>query len=164
MAVGESRKSPLPRPFGPGPPSSDRLTILAMNGKVIAVAVVAGAVITAAPAIADDDPAAGSACSGNELNNTATASDGTALRCLANEQSGFSWMPDTGAAGTIGRLENEGYTVTITRIGSGALDQCKVTEIRNPNTITRTNRSHPGASGVTTITVSKTIDVTLDCT
>jgi len=135
-----------------------------MNGKVMAVALAAGAVITAAPAIADDDPAAGSACSGSELNNTATASDGAALRCLANEQNGFSWMPDRGAAGTIGQLENEGYTVTITRIGSGALDQCKVSEIRNPNTVTRTNRSHPGASGVTTITVSKTIDVTLDCT
>ena len=39
-----------------------------------------------------------------------------------------------------------------------------VTEVRNPNTTTYTTRSHEGASGVNTITISKTIDVTLDCT
>ena len=73
-------------------------------------------------------------------------------------------MGDKGAAGTIAQLQSEGYTVTITRIGTGPLDQCKVTEVRNPNTTTYTTRSHEGASGVNTITISKTIDVTLDCT
>ena len=37
-------------------------------------------------------------------------------------------------------------------------------DVRNPNTTTYTTRSHEGASGVNTITISKTIDVTLDCT
>ena len=136
-----------------------------MRGKILVVAAVAGTLMVAAPASADDDPPSpGSPCSGSQLNETATTSDGATVRCLANEENGFSWLTDTGAAGTIAQLESEGYTVTITRIGNGPLDRCKVTDVRNPSTITRTNRSHPGASGVTTITVSKTIDVTLDCT
>ena len=135
-----------------------------MKGKILVAAAVAGTMTVAAPASADDPPAPGSPCQANELGNTATTSDGTTVRCLANEQNGLSWMADTGAAGTIGQLQSQGYSVTITRIGNGPLDQCKVTDVRNPSTITRTNRSHPGAGGVTTITVSKTIDVTLDCT
>jgi hypothetical protein len=135
-----------------------------MKGNILVVAVVAGALTVVGPARADDDPTVGSPCSSNELNNTSTASDGTAVRCLVNEDNRFSWITDTGAAGTIGKLESEGYTVTITRVGSGPLDACKVTEVRNPNTTTYTTRSHPGASGVNTIVVSKTVDVTLDCT
>ena len=135
-----------------------------MKGKILVAVAVAGA-LTVAPARADDDPPdVGSPCSSTELNNTATTSGGATVRCLANEQNGFSWMADTGAAGTIAQLQSEGYTVTITRVGTGPLDQCKVTEVRNPNTTTYTTRSHEGASGVNTITISKTIDVTLDCT
>jgi len=140
------------------------LTITAMKGKILVAAAVAGTMAVAAPARADDPPAPGSPCQPNDLGNTATTSDGKTVRCLANEQNGFSWMADTGAAGTIGQLESQGYTVTITRVGSGPLDQCNVTEVRNPNTTTYTTRSHEGASGVNTITISKTIDVTLDCT
>ena len=136
-----------------------------MKGKILVAIVVAGALAVAAPARADDDPPSpGSPCSSNQLNDTATTSDGTIVRCLANEENGFSWMADKGAAGTIAQLQSEGYTVTITRIGTGPLDRCKVTEVRNPNTTTYTTRSHEGASGVNTITISKTIDVTLDCT
>jgi hypothetical protein len=136
----------------------------AMKAKILMAATVAGATTVAAPASADDPPAVGSPCQANDLGNTATTSDGTTVRCLDNEDNSLSWMADTGAAGTIGQLESQGYTVTVTRVGSGPLDQCKVTDVRNPNTITRTTRSHPGASGVTTIIVNKTIDVTLDCT
>ena len=68
------------------------------------------------------------------------------------------------AQDTIAQLQSEGYTVTVTRVGSGALSACTVVDVRNPNTITRTTRSHPGASGVNTIVVSKTVDVTLNCT
>jgi hypothetical protein len=73
-------------------------------------------------------------------------------------------MADTGAAGTVTQLESEGYTVNIDRVGSASLDKCTVTDVRNPITTTRTNRSHAGAGGVDTIVVSKTIDVSLDCT
>ena len=79
------------------------------------------------PQSADDDPPSpGSPCSSNQLNETATTNDGTTVRCLANEENGFSWIADTGAAGTIAQLQSEGYTVTITRAGTGPLDQCKV--------------------------------------
>ena len=134
---------------------------------VVMVVAVAAAMASAAPASADD-PAAGASCQARELDNMATASDGRALRCLATEEGGFTWMADTGVAGTIAQLENQGYTVNITRTGSAALDQCKVTDVRNPNTTTRTTRGGTqgeGAGGrLETIVVSKTIDVTLDCT
>ncbi len=140
-----------------------------MRITTIATVTLVAAITPAAPAVADNDlpadlPAVGSPCSSTELNHTATTSDGATVRCLANEQNGFSWMADTGAAGTIAQLQSEGYTVTITRVGTGPLDQCNVTDVRNPNTTTYTNRSHEGAGGVNTITISKTIDVTLDCT
>jgi hypothetical protein len=132
---------------------------------LLVVAVMAGASTNGFPAKADSDPlAVGSPCSGNELNNTATTSDGTAVRCLANEDNSFSWIADTGAAGTIAQLQSQGFTVTVTRVGTGSLDQCRVTDVRNPNTTTYTTRSHPRASGMNTIVVSKTIDVALDCT
>jgi hypothetical protein len=140
-----------------------------MKGKIILVAAaVAGTITVAAPASADDDPPSpGSPCSGSQLNETATTSDGATVRCLANEENGFSWLTDTGAAGTIAQLQSEGYTVTITRVGTGPLDQCKVTDVRNPTTVTRTNRTGTAAGnpgGLVTIVISKTIDVTLDCT
>ena len=134
-----------------------------MRRVIVVAALIVGLIGIAVPAQAEG-PDVNSSCQGAELNKTATASNGTAVRCLANDQGGFSWMADTGAVGTIADLEKEGYTVTIDRVGSAPLDQCKVTDVRNPNTITRTNRSGPGASNVTTIVVSKTIHVSLDCT
>jgi len=134
---------------------------------LLAPVTLAGAIISAAPASADDPPEAGSSCPSDQLGNTATAIDGTTVRCLANEQSGFSWMADTGATGTIADLQKQGYTVNIDRVGSGELSACKVTDVRNPVTITRTTTNPPGPHtprGVTTITVSKTISVSLDCT
>ena len=135
---------------------------------LVAVAAVVGAIMVATPASADDDPPSpGSPCSSNQLNETAKTNDGTTVRCLANEENGFSWIADTGAAAKIAQLQSEGYTVTITRIGTGPLDLCKVTDVRNPSTVTRTTRSGTAAGNpgsLETIIVSKTIDVTLDCT
>ena len=132
-----------------------------MKGTFLAAAALAAAFSSAAMAHADD-PQAGSACLGAELNKTATTNAGTPVRCLANEQGGFSWMADTGAVGTIADLQNQGYTVNLDRVGSAPLDQCKVTSVRNPNTVTRTDRT--GRGDLETIVVSKTISVSLDCT
>jgi hypothetical protein len=88
------------------------------------------------------------------------------VRCLATEQGGFSWTSDTGAAGTIAELQKQGFTVTIDRVGGGALSDCKVTGVRNPVTVTQDTSNPPGphtVGGVTTITISKTISVSLDC-
>ncbi len=76
-------------------------------------------------------------------------------------------MADTGAAGIIAQLQARGYTVNIDRVGSGPLSACKVTDVRNPVTVTRTNRTGTGAGRageLETITVSQTIKVSLDCT
>lgn len=70
-------------------------------------------------------------------------------------------MADTGAVGTIGDLQSQGYTVNIDRVGSGPLDQCTVTNVRNPNTTTRTVRTAHGE--LDNIIVSKTIQVSLNC-
>jgi hypothetical protein len=71
------------------------------------------------------------------------------------------------AQDTIARLQSEGYTVKIDRVGNGPLSACKVTNVRNPQTFTRTNRSGTAAGNpgdLMTIIVSKTISVSLDCT
>ena len=88
----------------------------------------------------------------------AAATFAMAAPTLATASSGAS------AQDTIAQWQSKGYTVNITRVGSGPLSKCTVAGVRNPNTITRTTRSHPGAGGVTTLIVSKTIDITLNCT
>ena len=75
-----------------------------MKATIIVVVALAGAMASVAPASADEDPAADTGCQAGQLDNMATASDGMVVRCVANEQSGFSWMADTGAVGTIAQL------------------------------------------------------------
>ena len=74
---------------------------------------------------------------------------------------------DTSAADTIKHWQDEGYTVNIDRVGTAPLDKCKVTNVRNPVTITRLNREG-GAAGhvgdLVPIVVSKTVKISLDCT
>jgi hypothetical protein len=124
----------------------------------------AAAIIYAAPASADDPPTvAGSGCPSGQVGDMATGGDGVAVQCLATEDGDFSWMADTGATDTIAELEKQGYNVRIDRVGSGAFSACKVTDVRNPITTTRTDRSAPGADRSETITINKTVNVSLDC-
>ena len=133
--------------------------------QVAGTVALAAAIISAAPASADDLPAAaGSSCPSDQVGDMATSSDGVAVRCLATDGGGFSWTADTGATDTIAELEKQGYNVQVDRVGSGAFSACKVTNVRNPMTTTRTDRSSPGANGLETITINKTINVSLDCT
>lgn len=74
---------------------------------------------------------------------------------------------DQSAQSTISAYESQGYKVNIDRVGSGPLDQCVVTGVRNPNTITRlvrVNGQGPGRSYLVPVIVSKTISVSLNCT
>jgi hypothetical protein len=68
---------------------------------------------------------------------------------------------------TISRLESEGYTVNIDRVGSGPLDQCVVTSVRNPQQVTQwVPYSGPGARGergLVQVVTSQTISVSLNC-
>jgi hypothetical protein len=75
------------------------------------------------------------------------------------------------AVETIGLLEAEGYYVNIDRIGSAPLDECIVTSIRNPHTVTKLVRVDRGRKqnggrdfDLVVVVVSKSIQVSLDCT
>ena len=96
---------------------------------------------------------------------TTLAATGIAAATLALAAPAIAAPSSSGGStqDTIAQLQSQGYTVNITRVGSGPLSACKVTNVRNPNTVTRTNRTGPGNS-LQTIIVSKTIDLTLNCT
>src|SRR5689334_24863398 len=68
---------------------------------------------------------------------------------------------------TISRLQSEGYTVNIDRVGTAPMDQCVVTNVRNPQQVTQwVPYSGPGRDGdrvLVQVVTSQTISVTLDC-
>jgi hypothetical protein len=67
----------------------------------------------------------------------------------------------------ISRLQGEGYTVNIDRVGSGSLDKCVVTNVRNPQQVTQwVPYSGPGKDRervLVQVVTSQSISVTLDC-
>ena len=139
---------------------------------LLAAAVTVGVVLAPAAPAAADAPNVGAPCGGADLGNAATASDGTALRCIANDAGQLSWFADTGAVGTIAGLQAQGFTVTMDKIGDNPIDTCVVTEIHNPMTTTSINSGGTGPGGPgsignkhsTTVVVTRKIDVSLDCT
>ncbi|WP_102145187.1 hypothetical protein [Mycobacterium hubeiense] len=68
----------------------------------------------------------------------------------------------------INRLQGEGYTVNIDRIGTAPINECVVTNVRNPKTITQlVPYIGPGDRDNSVLIpriVSQSISVTLDCT
>ena len=62
------------------------------------------------------------------------------------------------------KYHNDGYQVNIDRVGAGPLDECVVTGVRNPQTITQTIPITRGKRKyyIEKI-VSRTISVSLDC-
>ncbi|OMC35113.1 hypothetical protein A5740_08310 [Mycobacterium sp. GA-1841] len=74
---------------------------------------------------------------------------------------------DETAQETISRLQSEGYTVNIDKIGTAPLDQCTVTSVRNPQRVGQlVPYVGPGLGGdrilVPAIT-SQTVSVSLNC-
>jgi hypothetical protein len=67
----------------------------------------------------------------------------------------------------ISRLQSEGYTVNIDRVGTAPLDQCVVTNVRNPQQVTQwVPYSGPGKDGdrvLVQVVTSQSISVTLNC-
>lgn len=82
----------------------------------------------------------------------------------AAEASASSGSTDN-AAVTIGRLEAEGFTVHVDRLGSAPLSECAVTDVRNPQDQTRLVRLHgtKGHDRTIEVVVSRSISVSLDC-
>ncbi|MCT7657352.1 hypothetical protein [Mycobacterium deserti] len=65
---------------------------------------------------------------------------------------------------TIGELEATGYDVVIDRVGSGPLNQCIVTSVRNPKTVTETISVGRGEDReLITVVKSRSITVSLNC-
>ncbi|WP_263997594.1 hypothetical protein [Mycobacterium yunnanensis] len=79
---------------------------------------------------------------------------------------------DQTAREKIDQLQSEGFTVNVDRVGSGPVDGCVVTGVRNPQTQTRNVRDYYGprdANGdrkyrIIEVVVSRSISVSLDCT
>lgn len=68
---------------------------------------------------------------------------------------------------TINRLQSEGYTVTIDKIGTAPLEQCTVSSVRNPQQVSQlVPYVGPGLGGdrilVPSVT-SRTVSVSLNC-
>jgi hypothetical protein len=68
----------------------------------------------------------------------------------------------------ISRLQSEGYTVNIDRVGSGPMSQCVVTNVRNPQQVTQwVPYTGPGRGGdrriLVEVVTSQSISVTLNC-
>jgi hypothetical protein len=75
------------------------------------------------------------------------------------------------APDTVNRLQSEGYTVILNKVGSAALSECTVTAVRPGQTYMRTDSGIPGAhsgmegtTGELTFTeLSKTVYVDVKC-
>ena len=69
----------------------------------------------------------------------------------------------------ISRLQSEGYTVNIDRVGTAPLDQCIVTNVRNPQQVTQwvpytgPGRGRDGDRVLVQVVTSQSISVTLNC-
>ena len=68
----------------------------------------------------------------------------------------------------ISRLQSEGYTVNVDRIGSGPMSQCVVTNVRNPQQVTQwVPYTGPGRGGdrrvLVQVVTSQSISVTMNC-
>jgi hypothetical protein len=76
-----------------------------------------------------------------------------------------SAMAADSAAVTIGLLEAQGFDVRIDRVGSAPLEQCAVTNVRNPQNRTRLVRvsGRGGRDRLIEVVDSRTITVSLDC-
>ena len=75
---------------------------------------------------------------------------------------------DESAQDTINRLQKDGYTVTIDKIGTGPISSCVVTSVRNPQTITQwVPYVGPGLGNgsnfLVPVVTSQTISVSLNC-
>lgn len=72
---------------------------------------------------------------------------------------------DNGALQTIAQWEADGYQVNIDRVGSGPIEDCIVTSVRNPNTITQLIRVDRGRRDdvLVPVIISRTVQVSLYC-
>ena len=77
-------------------------------------------------------------------------------------------LADESPNDVISRLQQQGYTVNIDRVGTAPTNECKVTNVRNPQQVTQwVPYTGPGRNGdrfLVQVVTSQSISVTLDCT
>lgn len=79
---------------------------------------------------------------------------------------------DENAQTTINQLQQQGYSVNVDRVGSGRIQDCVVTGVRNPQTQTEWIKDYYGPRDedgdrrfrLIEIVTSKSISVSLNCT
>jgi hypothetical protein len=80
---------------------------------------------------------------------------------------GLASAEEESAQQVISRLQSEGYTVNIDRVGSGPASSCVVTNIRNPQQVKQwVPYTGPGRNGdnfLIEVVTSQSISVTLNC-
>jgi hypothetical protein len=106
------------------------------------------------------------------LSLAALAAGGLAAMTLGLAPSGLAAPVEVESApDTVNRLESEGFTVILNKVGSAALSECKVTAVRPGATYMRTDSGIPGAHsgmegtiGELTFTeLAKTVYVDVKC-
>ncbi len=93
---------------------------------------------------------------GSALIGTAIAGAALSMATTASAES---------AAITIGQLEAQGFDVKLDRVGSAPLNQCVVTDVRNPRERTELVRVPGGRDNrdFVPVVVKRTVTVSLDC-
>jgi hypothetical protein len=96
---------------------------------------------------------------------------GTVTLLAALGPAGQAAAEDQNPYVVINQLELAGYQVNLDRIGSAPIEECVVTEVRNPQQVTQPvtvvdKDGHHGDFDVDTfdVVVHQSISVTLDCT
>ena len=96
-----------------------------------------------------------------------TLSAAIAGACLAVVAPAGVAMADETPDQVISRLQDQGYTVNIDRVGTASDQQCVVTNVRNPKQVTQwVPYTGPGARNDHVLVlqvISQSISVTLDC-
>ena len=79
----------------------------------------------------------------------------------------FAGADEESPSDVISRLQQQGYTVTLDKIGTAPIDQCTVTSVRNPQTVTQlVPFAGPGLGGDRILypqVTSQTVSVSLVC-
>jgi hypothetical protein len=105
---------------------------------------------------------------GAEVMRTVTtlAAAGLAICGAVGMPAGFA-AADSSAQQVIANWEAQGYQVNIDRVGTGPIQNCVVTSVRNPSTITYTVRTggriDDTPSYLVPVVISRTVQISLNC-
>ncbi|MBI3217375.1 MAG: hypothetical protein HYZ38_26465 [Mycobacterium sp.] len=97
-------------------------------------------------------------------NTARTAAVAAAALGVLAAPAGAAWA-DKNAQETIDDLQNQGYSVTIDRVGSKPLSECSVTAVRNPQSISQWLDLDDNApfNGPVPVVLRQSITVSLNC-